>query len=197
VCGALPATRSQWLCKSLCYAACFFCFSLNYCWMKCQCRHALYVFFFFCFNSILSLSFQSPQRRLLHAGGKETEAQGWCFGKMLCGSTLHWKSITERHTLTPLRFSTYSAGATWLDTQRAENYSRTHISSLACNCMCTVSLCRIKIYVVSRTVLYNLCYLLHNLSPREHCIQGLMMSAKLYKIKRMIGPSPNNEMRFI
>lgn len=58
--------------------------------------------------------------------------------------------------------------------------------------MCAAaSLQRMKIYFISRTVLYNLCYLLHHLSPREHCIQGLMMSARLYNIKRIIwSPSP-------
>ncbi len=59
------------------------------------------------------------------------------------------------------------------------------------SCVCAASLRRMKIYFISRTALYNLCYLLHHLSPREHCIQGLMMSARLYNIKRIIwSPSP-------
>lgn len=59
------------------------------------------------------------------------------------------------------------------------------------SCVCSAaSLRRMKIYSTSSTVRYNLCYLLHHLSPREHCIQGLMMSARLYNIKRIIWSPP-------
>lgn len=58
------------------------------------------------------------------------------------------------------------------------------------SCVRTASLQRMKIYFISSAVLYNLCYLLHHLSPREHCIQGLMMSARLYNIKRIIWSPP-------
>ena len=66
---------------------------------------------------------------------------------------------------------------------------QTCVSSLMCVHKCVSR--RVKIYFISEIVLYNLCYLLHHLSPREHCIQGVMMSARLYNIKRIIwSPSP-------
>lgn len=87
--SSLPATCTQWLCKSLSIGQFLFFFFLAF--VKGLVRAAL------CSScsSLLLWFFQSPQRWLLHAGGQETEAQGWRFGKKLCGSTLHCKPIKE------------------------------------------------------------------------------------------------------
>ena len=137
---------------------------------------------------------QSPQCRLLHAGGQETEAQGWCFGKMLSSTALSAITHTHTHTFTPLRDSRKMI---WKHAMLTSTVWTVIICALVQTCasslMCVHSASprRMKIYFISETVLYNLCYLLHHLSPREHCIRRVMMSTRLYNIKRIIwSPSP-------
>lgn len=76
VCILKQAACSHWLCKSKQNAALFLFFPPppTFCWTTCQCKHSV--------DAPLSpCSFQSPHRRLLHAGGQEAEAQGGCSGK--------------------------------------------------------------------------------------------------------------------
>lgn len=91
--------------------------------------------------------FQGAQCRLLHAGGQETEAQGWCFGKMFCVVQLFLQSHTQvTHTQTHLHLHA-QAHARGKERQMVrytereqENDLRTHnvnIYSLDCNYVCT------------------------------------------------------------
>lgn len=139
-------------------------------------------------SSLVVVILQSPQCRVLHAGGKEAEAQGWCFGKML--------HFSENQSVNDPQSPLWVQAQTALDTLLWK-HSVFNFYSLCCIRMQAFSLCRMQIYLVSRTGLYNLCYLLHRLSLRGHCTQRVMMSARLYSIRRIIGSSPNNKLRFI
>lgn len=95
VCIPKQAACSHWLCKSKQNAALFlfFFFPPTFCWTTCHCKHSVDV-------PLSPSSFQSPHRRLLHAGGQEAEAQGWCSGKTFHHSvcTLTSSARSQVHT---------------------------------------------------------------------------------------------------